>query len=169
MAVGGGGCQSWQAGVGEARGAVLGWHGDVVNSIRGQRGGVDHRGGCSMAVAGGRVLGHVGVRRPGGAQGGADEAEGGPVWAGITSALGGGGAAPVAPFGASALTTMELAWGWKVEEAPMAQLLRRSRRSGMARSTAADLTHAESRGTRRQEERRTRRGSLWRGACSGYR
>jgi hypothetical protein len=31
---------------------------------------------------------------------------------------------------------MELAWGWKVEEAPMAQLLGRSRCNGTARSTA---------------------------------
>jgi hypothetical protein len=60
-------------------------------------------------VAGCRVLGRGGVRRPGGAQGGADEAGGGPVWAGITEALGGSGAAPVAPFGASASMTMELA------------------------------------------------------------
>jgi hypothetical protein len=60
-----------------------------------------------------------GVRHPGGAQGGANEAEGGPVRAGIAEALGGCGAAPVAPFGASASTTMELAWGWKVEEAPV--------------------------------------------------
>jgi hypothetical protein len=29
---------------------VLGRHGDMVNSIREQRGGVAHRGGCSMAV-----------------------------------------------------------------------------------------------------------------------
>jgi hypothetical protein len=31
---------------------VLGRHGDVVNSIREQRGGVAHRGGCSTAVGG---------------------------------------------------------------------------------------------------------------------
>jgi hypothetical protein len=163
-AAGGGGCQSRQAGGGEARGAALGRHDDVVNSIRGQRGGVAHRGGCSTvvggwpegisvegwpAVAGSRVLGWEGVWRPGGAQGGADEAGGGPVRAGVTEALGGGGAAPVAPFDASATTTMELAWGWKVEEAPVAQLLGRSRCSGTARSTAADLARAESRGTRR--------------------
>jgi hypothetical protein len=71
------------------------------------------------------------------------------VWAGITEALGSGGAAPVAPFDTSASTTMELAWGWKVEEAPVAQLLGRSRRSGMARSTAADVARVESRRMRR--------------------
>jgi hypothetical protein len=60
-------------------------------------------------VAGGRVLGRGGIQRPGGAQGGVDEAEGGPVRAGVVEALGGGGVAPVAPFGASASTTMELA------------------------------------------------------------
>jgi hypothetical protein len=95
------------------------------------------------------VLGRKGVRCPGGAQGGADEAGGGPVRAGVTEALGGGGAALVAPFGDSASITMELAWGWKVDEAPAAQLLGRSRRSSTARSMAADLTHAESRGKRR--------------------
>jgi hypothetical protein len=58
------------------------------------------------------------------------------VRGGIAEALGGGGAAPVGPFGASASTTMELAWGWKVEEAPVAQLLGRSRCNGTARSTA---------------------------------
>jgi hypothetical protein len=41
----------------------------------------------------------------------------------------------------------------------VAQLLRRSRHSGTARSTAADLTRAESRGTRQHEEGRTRRGN----------
>jgi hypothetical protein len=55
------------------------------------------------------VLGWGGVRRPGSAQGGIDEAGGGPVQAGIMEALGSGGAAPVAPFGASASMTMELA------------------------------------------------------------
>jgi hypothetical protein len=71
-------------------------------------------------VAGGRVLGWEGIRCPGGAQGGADEAGGGPVRAGIAEAPGGSGAAPVAPFSASALMTIELAWGWKVEEALVA-------------------------------------------------
>jgi hypothetical protein len=33
-------------------GAALGRHGDVVNSFRGQRGGVVHRGGCSTVVGG---------------------------------------------------------------------------------------------------------------------
>jgi hypothetical protein len=61
------------------------------------------------AVAGGRVLGWEGVRCPGGAQGGADEAGGGPVRAAIAEAPGGGGAAPVALFSASASMTMELA------------------------------------------------------------
>jgi hypothetical protein len=60
-------------------------------------------------VAGGQVLGWGGVQRPGSAQGGIDEAGGGPVQAGIMEALGSGGAAPVAPFGASASMTMELA------------------------------------------------------------
>jgi hypothetical protein len=54
---------------------VLGRHGDVVNSIREQRGGVAHRGGCSTAVgrrgsarrgwltvAGDWLLGREGVR-----------------------------------------------------------------------------------------------------------
>jgi hypothetical protein len=109
------------------------------------------------------VLGREGVWRPSGAQGGADEAGGGPVWAGVSEALGGGGAAPVAPFNTSASTTMELAWGWKVEEAPVAQSLRRSRRSDTARSTAADLAHTESRGTRlaRREENVKGKPSMW--------
>jgi hypothetical protein len=37
---------------GAVQGAALGWHSDVVNSFRGQRGGVAHRGGCSMVVGG---------------------------------------------------------------------------------------------------------------------
>jgi hypothetical protein len=37
---------------GAVRGAALGRHDDVVNSFWGQRGGVAHRGGCSMAVGG---------------------------------------------------------------------------------------------------------------------
>jgi hypothetical protein len=49
-------------------------------------------------VAGGRVLGREGVRRSGGARGGAGVAGGGPVWAGVAEALGGSGAAPVAPL-----------------------------------------------------------------------
>jgi hypothetical protein len=94
---------------------VLGRHGDVVNSIREQRGGVAHRGGCSTAVgrrgstrrgwptvAGDWLLGREGVRRPGDARGGADVAGGGPVRAGAAEALGGSGAAPVALFGVSA-------------------------------------------------------------------
>jgi hypothetical protein len=36
----------------EARGAMLGRHGDVVNSSRRQRGVVAHRGGCSTALGG---------------------------------------------------------------------------------------------------------------------
>jgi hypothetical protein len=89
-----------------------------------------------------------GVRCPGSAHGGVDEAERGPVRAGVAKALG-GGVAPVAPFGASTSTTMQLAWGWKVEEAPVGQLLGLSRHSGTARSTAADVTRAESKGTSR--------------------
>jgi hypothetical protein len=58
-AAGDGGYQSRQAGGGEARGAAVGRHGDVVNTIRGQRGGVAHQGGCSMAV-GGRPEGNGG-------------------------------------------------------------------------------------------------------------
>jgi hypothetical protein len=50
----------------------------------------------------------------------------------------------------------------------VAQLLGRSRRSGRARSTAADLARAESRGSRQHKESGTERGSLWRGARSGY-
>jgi hypothetical protein len=109
------------------------------------------------------VLEWEGVWRPSGAQGGADKAGGGPVWAGVSEALGGGGTAPVAPFGTFALTTMELAWGWKVEEEPVAQPLRRSRRSDTARSTAADLAHTESRGTRlaRREENVKGKPSTW--------
>jgi hypothetical protein len=49
----------------------------------------------------------------------------------------------------------------------VAQLLGRSRRSGRARSTAADLARAESRGMRWHEESGTERGSLRRGARSG--
>jgi hypothetical protein len=56
-------------------------------------------------------LGRGGVRRPSGAQGGADEATGGPVRAGVAEFHGGGGAAPVAPFSASVSMTMELASG----------------------------------------------------------
>jgi hypothetical protein len=85
------------------------------------------------AVAGRWVLGQEGVRCLGSAQGGTDEAGEGPVWAGVAEALGGSGTASVAPVSTSASTTMELAWGWKVEEAPVAQLLRRSRCSGTAR------------------------------------
>jgi hypothetical protein len=80
------------------------------------------------------------------------------VQAGIAEALGGSGTAPVAPFSASASTTMELAWGWKVEEAPVAQLLRRSRRSGTARSTTADLARAERSGTRRAQREENAKG-----------
>jgi hypothetical protein len=54
------------------------------------------------AVAGGRVLGREGVRRPGGARGGADVAGGEPVRVGVVEALGGSGVAPVALFGVSA-------------------------------------------------------------------
>jgi hypothetical protein len=103
-------------------------------------------GGCSTHVI---EPPRGGVRRPGGAQGGADEAGGGSVRAGIAKALGGGGAALVGPFGTSASMTMELAWGWKVEEAPMAQLLGCSRRSGTARSGRRRLSSR----TRRAEER----------------
>jgi hypothetical protein len=52
MATGCGGCQSWQAGCGEARGAALGRHDGVVNSIHGQRGRVAHRVCWSTAVGG---------------------------------------------------------------------------------------------------------------------
>jgi hypothetical protein len=38
--------------VGAVRRAALRRHGDVVNSFRGQRGGVAHRGGCSTAMGG---------------------------------------------------------------------------------------------------------------------
>jgi hypothetical protein len=76
------------------------------------------------------------------------------VRAGVAEAHGGGGAGSVATFGGSASTTMELAWRWKVDEAPVAQLTSRAQR-------------AEERGG--HEERRTRRGSLRRGARSGYR
>jgi hypothetical protein len=47
---------------------------------------------------GGRVLGWEGVRRSSGARGGAGVAGGGPVWAGVTEALGSSGAALVAPL-----------------------------------------------------------------------
>jgi hypothetical protein len=63
--------------------------------------------------------------------------------------------------------TRWLARDWKVEEAPVSQLLGRSRRSGRARSTAANLVRAESRGTRRHEESGMERGSPRRGARSG--
>jgi hypothetical protein len=53
-------------------------------------------------VAGGRLLGWEGVRRPGGAQGGVDVAGGGPVQTGIAEALGGSGIAPIALFDVSA-------------------------------------------------------------------
>jgi hypothetical protein len=109
-------------------------------------------------VAGGRVLGRGGVRRPGSAQGGTDEAGGGPVRAGVIEALGSSGEAPVAPVSAFASTTMELAFGWKVEEAPMARLLGRSRRSGLTRSSPADVACAESRGTRRARTEENAKG-----------
>jgi hypothetical protein len=48
------------------------------------------------------LLVREGVRRPGGARGGADVAGGGPVQVGVVEALGGSGAAPVALFGVSA-------------------------------------------------------------------
>jgi hypothetical protein len=57
-----------------------------------RRGVVDQRGSARRgwpAVAGSRLLGWEGVRRPGGAQGGADVAGGGQVWAGVAEALGG--------------------------------------------------------------------------------
>jgi hypothetical protein len=75
----------------------------VVVALR--RWAVDRRGSARRGwpvVAGGRLLGREGVQRPGGARGGADMAGGGPVRAGITKALGGSGAAPVALFGVSA-------------------------------------------------------------------
>jgi hypothetical protein len=50
------------------------------------------------AVAGSWVLGREDVRRLGGARGGAGVVGGGPVQAGVTEALGGSGAAPVAPL-----------------------------------------------------------------------
>jgi hypothetical protein len=159
----GGGCQSRQAGGGEARGAALGeeWLTEAVALwpwAVGRRGSTWR---AWPAVAGGWVFGREGIRRPGGAQGGADEAEGGPVRAGVAEALGGGGAVPVAPFDASASMTIELAWGWKVEEAPMAQLLGRSRRSGTARSTAADHTRIESRGMRQVKREENTKGKPW--------
>jgi hypothetical protein len=85
------------------------------------------------------------------------------VQAGIAEAPGGSGTALVASFGASALMTVVLAWGWKVEEAPVAQLLRRSMRSGTARSTVADLARVESRGMRqaRREENVKGKPSAW--------
>jgi hypothetical protein len=49
----------------------------------------------------------------------------------------------------------------------VAQLLGRSRRSGRARSTTADLARVECRGMRRHEESGTERGSLRCGAHSG--
>jgi hypothetical protein len=48
-------------------------------------------------VAGGRVLGREGVQRSGGARDGTGVAGGGPVRAGTAEALGGSGAASVAP------------------------------------------------------------------------
>jgi hypothetical protein len=47
------------------------------------------------------------------------------------------GAASVAPFDATASMMRWAGLGWKVEEAPVAQLLWRSRRSGTPWSTAA--------------------------------
>jgi hypothetical protein len=76
------------------------------------------------------------------------------VRAGVAEAHGSGGAGSVAAFGASTSTTMELAWRWKVDEAPVAQLTSRAQ-------------SAEERGG--HEERMTQRGSLRRGARSGYR
>jgi hypothetical protein len=49
-------------------------------------------------VVGGRELGREGVRRSGGAWGGAGVAGGGPVRADVTEALGGSGVALVAPL-----------------------------------------------------------------------
>jgi hypothetical protein len=50
------------------------------------------------AVAGGWVLGREGVRRLGSARDGIGVAGGGPVRAGVAEALGGSGAAPIAPL-----------------------------------------------------------------------
>jgi hypothetical protein len=161
---------------------VLGRHDDVVNSIQEQRGGVAHRGGCSTVV-GGRLEG-IGV----------EGVAGGRWWpvvgAGRRLASGrcsgwcrcgqrrtgagwhhGGSWRQWRSSGSSlrrlCSTTRWLAWDWKVEEALVAQLLERSRRSGRARSTTADLARTESRGTRRHEECGTERGCLPRGARSG--
>jgi hypothetical protein len=161
---------------------VLGRHNDVVNSIREQRGGVAHCGGCSTVVGG----------RPEGIS-----AEG--VASGRWRPIIGAGRRPASgrcsgwcrrgrrrtgagwrhrgswrqrrSSGSSlrrlCSTTRWLAQDWKVEEAPVAQLLRRSMRSGRARSTTANLVRAKSRGMRRHEGSGTERGSLRRGARSG--
>jgi hypothetical protein len=55
------------------------------------------------------VLRQEDVRRSRGAQDDVDEVGGGPAWASIVEALGGGSTASVAPFGATASTTR---WGW---------------------------------------------------------
>jgi hypothetical protein len=52
-------CRLRLASGGDGKGGALGRHGDVVNSIRGQQGGVAHRGNCSTAV-GGRPEGNGG-------------------------------------------------------------------------------------------------------------
>jgi hypothetical protein len=161
---------------------VLGRHGDVVNSIWEQRGGVAHRGCCSTAVggqpegigaegvAGGRWRLVVGVgRRP--ASGRCSgwcrrgQRRTGAGWRH-------GGSWRQRRSSGSSLrrlcsTTRWLAQDWKVEEAPVAQLLGRSRCSGRARSMATDLTRTESRGMRPHEESGTERGSLRRGGRSG--
>jgi hypothetical protein len=50
--IGGGPAGSGLPAAGGAWGAALGRHDDVLNSIRGQRGGVAHQGGCSTVVGG---------------------------------------------------------------------------------------------------------------------
>jgi hypothetical protein len=154
---------------------VLGRHGDVVSSIREQRGGVAHRGGCSMAV-GGQPEG-IGVERV------ADGRWWPVVGAGRRSVSGWcsgwcrrgqrrtsagwrhGGSWRQRRSSDSSLRhlcsmTRWLAQDWKVEEALVAQLLGCSRHNGRAQSTAANLMRSASRETRQHKESGTERGSL---------
>jgi hypothetical protein len=161
---------------------VLRRHDDVVNSIREQRGGVARRGACSTAVggrpegigaegvAGGRWRPVVGAgRRPasgrcsGWCRRGRRRTSAGWRRRGSWRQRRSSGSS----LWRLCSTIRWLAQDWKVEEAPVAQLLRRSRHNGRARSTTADLVRAENRGMRWHEESGTERGSLRRGARSG--
>jgi hypothetical protein len=97
----------WPRCIPMARGSDFGWWREEKLTVERapRRWAVGRRGSAWRgwpAVVSGRLLGREGVQHLGGARGGADVARGGPVRAGVTEALGGSGAAPVALFGVSA-------------------------------------------------------------------